>query len=119
MSGKNAVVIDNGTGFTKMGYAGNLDPDFVFPTAIADLAKKSNLSVSTKNDEYNYYIGDEALRIQSESNNHVTYYPMQNGIVENWDMMENHRKTGRMLRKFSLKRSMNLDYISECRRSSL
>ena len=52
MSGKNAVVIDNGTGFTKMGYAGNLDPDFVFPTAIADLAKKSNLSVSTKNDGY-------------------------------------------------------------------
>ena len=73
MSGKNAVVIDNGTGFTKMGYAGNLDPDFVFPTAIADLAKKSNLSVSTKNDEYNYYIGDEALRIQSESNNHVPH----------------------------------------------
>ena len=90
MSGKNAVVIDNGTGFTKMGYAGNLDPDFVFPTAIADLAKKSNLSVSTKNDEYNYYIGDEALRIQSESNNHVTYYPMQNGIVDNWDMMEKY-----------------------------
>ena len=90
MSGKNAVVIDNGTGFTKMGYAGNLDPDFVFPTAIADLAKKSNLSVSTKNDEYNYYIGDEALRIQSESNNHVTYYPMQNGIFDNWDMMEKY-----------------------------
>ena len=40
---KNSVVIDNGTGFTKMGYAGNLDPDFVFPTAIADLAKKSSL----------------------------------------------------------------------------
>ena len=50
---KSTVVIDNGTGFTKMGYAGNLDPDFVFPTAIADLAKKTTLSVSTKNDEYN------------------------------------------------------------------
>ena len=32
---KQAVVIDNGTGFTKMGYAGNLDPDFVIPTAIS------------------------------------------------------------------------------------
>ena len=146
MSGKNAVVIDNGTGFTKMGYSGNLDPDFVFPTAIADLAKKSNLSVSTKNDEYNYYIGDEALRIQSESNNHVTYYPMQNGIVDNWDMMEKywHQSICNYLKrdpqehyfvlteppmnppenrenvgKFSLKRSMYLGYISECRRSSL
>ena len=47
---KVAIVIDNGTGFTKMGYAGNLDPDFVIPTAIADLEKKSKLSVSTKND---------------------------------------------------------------------
>ena len=85
-----SVVIDNGTGFTKMGYAGNLDPDFVFPTAIADLAKKSNLSVSTKNDEYNYYIGDEAIRMHSESPNHSLFYPMQNGIVENWDMMEKY-----------------------------
>ena len=87
---KNAVVIDNGTGFTKMGYAGNLDPDFVFPTAIADLAKKSSLSVSTKNDEYNYYIGDEAVRIAAESQNHTLFYPMQKGIVENWDMMEKY-----------------------------
>ena len=52
-----AAVIDNGTGFTKMGYAGNLDPDFVIPTCIADLDKKSTLSVSTKNDEYDYFIG--------------------------------------------------------------
>ncbi len=87
---KNSVVIDNGTGFTKMGYAGNLDPDFVFPTAIADLAKKSSLSVSTKNDEYNYYIGDEAVRIAAESQNHTLFYPMQKGIVENWDMMEKY-----------------------------
>ena len=47
-----AVVIDNGTGFTKMGYAGNLDPDFVIPTAIADLDKKSTLGISLKHDEY-------------------------------------------------------------------
>ena len=87
---KKSVVIDNGTGFTKMGYAGNLDPDFVFPTAIADLAKKSSLSVSTKNDEYNYYIGDEAVRIAAESQNHTLFYPMQKGIVENWDMMEKY-----------------------------
>ena len=85
---KSTVVIDNGTGFTKMGYAGNLDPDFVFPTAIADLAKKATLSVSTKNDEYNYYIGTEGIKMASESSNHTLTYPMQNGIVENWDQME-------------------------------
>ena len=29
------VVIDNGTGFTKMGYAGNMEPSYLIPTTIA------------------------------------------------------------------------------------
>jgi actin-related protein 3 len=73
-----------------MGYAGNLDPDFVVPTAIADLDKKSTLSVSTKNDEYNYYIGDQAINKAKESKNHKLTYPMQDGIVESWDLMEKY-----------------------------
>ena len=32
---KPAVVIDNGTGYTKMGYAGNCEPNFIIPTLIA------------------------------------------------------------------------------------
>ena len=55
---KQAVVIDNGTGYTKIGYGGNIEPDYVIPTAITDLDKKRTLSVSNKNDEYNYYIGE-------------------------------------------------------------
>ena len=36
------VVIDNGTGYTKMGYAGNLDPSYIIPSTIAtSLAKVS------------------------------------------------------------------------------
>ena len=31
----NTVVIDNGTGFTKLGYAGNIDPTHMIPTAIS------------------------------------------------------------------------------------
>uniref|UniRef100_A0A915JE89 Actin n=1 Tax=Romanomermis culicivorax TaxID=13658 RepID=A0A915JE89_ROMCU len=30
-----AVVIDNGTGYTKLGYAGNTEPQFILPSAIA------------------------------------------------------------------------------------
>ena len=82
------IVIDNGTGLTKMGYGGNLNPDFVFPTAIADLKKKSSLSISIKNDEYDYCIGDEALIKAKESNDHKLTYPMQNGIIDDWDLME-------------------------------
>ena len=29
------VVIDNGTGYTKMGFAGNLEPSYIIPSAIA------------------------------------------------------------------------------------
>lgn len=36
------VVIDNGTGYSKMGYAGNLDPSYIIPSTIAtSLAKVS------------------------------------------------------------------------------
>lgn len=83
-----AIVIDNGTGFTKMGYAGNLDPDFVIPTAIAELAKQSTVKVSTKNDEYNYFIGEEGIKFSKTSKTHTLFYPMADGLVSNWDLME-------------------------------
>jgi actin-related protein 3 len=35
------VVIDNGTGYTKMGYAGNMEPSYLIPTAIADSRQKN------------------------------------------------------------------------------
>lgn len=34
------VVIDNGTGFTKMGYAGNMEPSYLIPTTIATNAEQ-------------------------------------------------------------------------------
>jgi actin-related protein 3 len=41
------VVIDNGTGYSKMGYAGNMDPSYIIPSAIAiSDAKVSNILVS-------------------------------------------------------------------------
>lgn len=34
------VVIDNGTGYTKMGYAGNVDPSYIIPSTIATSLNK-------------------------------------------------------------------------------
>ena len=34
------VVIDNGTGYSKMGYAGNLDPSYIIPSTIATSLNK-------------------------------------------------------------------------------
>jgi actin-related protein 3 len=42
-----AVVMDNGTGYTKMGFAGNTEPQFIIPTSIAcreDPSIKSKIS---------------------------------------------------------------------------
>lgn len=85
---KRSVVIDNGTGFTKMGFSGNLDPDFVFPTAIAEINKKTDISVSHKTEEYDFYIGDKALEVASNSTSHSITYPMKNGMIDKWDQME-------------------------------
>jgi actin-related protein 3 len=40
MSEFSTVVIDNGTGYTKMGYAGNMEPSYLIPTVIADSINK-------------------------------------------------------------------------------
>ena len=34
------VVIDNGTGYSKMGYAGNMEPSYLIPTMIAENMNK-------------------------------------------------------------------------------
>jgi actin-related protein 3 len=38
------VVIDNGTGYTKMGYAGNLEPSYLIPSVIATAPPKVRLT---------------------------------------------------------------------------
>ena len=61
------VVIDNGTGYTKMGYAGNFEPSYLIPTAIAEPINKGGptkgVASSTKfeNPELDFYIGDDML----------------------------------------------------------
>lgn len=39
------VVIDNGTGYSKMGYAGNMEPSYMMPSVVAfNVAKVSSNS---------------------------------------------------------------------------
>ena len=78
-----AVIMDNDTGYTKMGYAGNIEPDFIITTAIAD--KMSAFGKSIKHDEYDYFIGEQAINQAKISNKHKLIYPMKDGIIESWD----------------------------------
>eukprot|EP00295_Goniomonas_pacifica_P020737 CAMPEP_0175858556 /NCGR_PEP_ID=MMETSP0107_2-20121207/29730_1 /TAXON_ID=195067 ORGANISM="Goniomonas pacifica, Strain CCMP1869" /NCGR_SAMPLE_ID=MMETSP0107_2 /ASSEMBLY_ACC=CAM_ASM_000203 /LENGTH=411 /DNA_ID=CAMNT_0017175007 /DNA_START=9 /DNA_END=1244 /DNA_ORIENTATION=- len=80
-----AVVIDNGTGYTKMGYAGNIAPSYIVPTVIATDDSVGKQTQKGKIDDLDFYIGDEAM---SNKAGYGITYPVREGMVDNWDHME-------------------------------
>lgn len=83
-----AVVIDNGTGYTKMGYAGNCEPSFIVPTVIGTRdgnAQRASGRPAGSIDDLDFLIGDDAL---AGAGSYNINYPVRHGIVENWDNME-------------------------------
>jgi len=87
-SGLPAVVIDNGTGYTKMGFAGNCEPQYITPTVISTQEGKGSQKAATQKkgiEDLDFFIGDEAL---SYSKTYDTFYPVRHGQVENWTHME-------------------------------
>jgi len=60
-----AVVIDNGTGYTKMGFAGNTEPQFIIPSVIGTKDEKAKTGSQKKGiEDLDFYIGDEAIANQ-------------------------------------------------------
>ena len=80
------VVIDNGTGFTKMGYAGNDEPTYIIPSTYAgpDPSRTSNDVLG----DLDFAIGNEAMELARKSKNHPLSYPLSAGVVQDWDKME-------------------------------
>lgn len=95
--GTPAVVMDNGTGLTKLGFAGNDSPSFVFPTAIATSSASSKGGRNARNagnvaskrglEDLDFFIGDEALEA-ANGPNYGLLYPIKHGQIEDWDHME-------------------------------
>lgn len=94
------LVIDNGTGYSKMGLAGNEKPQFVIPTIIAAREPRRSLR-----DSYDYFIGNEALErgvgggksgvvgahgsmSRSVDSSYSLQYPIRHGQIASWDLME-------------------------------
>ncbi|RVD84876.1 uncharacterized protein DFL_003213 [Arthrobotrys flagrans] len=107
-----AVVMDNGTGYSKLGFAGNDAPSWVFPTAIATKAAAGggsgggrpavaqkpsfltggagptgHLSSKRGTEDLDFFIGDEALNA-AKGPGYGIDYPIRHGQIENWDHME-------------------------------
>ena len=77
------VVMDNGTGFTKMGYAGGIQPQYTIPTCVGLPHTQSSKTEGIH--DLDFFIGDEA---QARSRDYSINFPIDKGVVENWDNME-------------------------------
>merc|ERR1712050_349578 len=80
--GVQTVVIDNGSGMVKAGFAGEETPRCVFP-AIVGRPKHANAMQGTQ--QKSEYVGEEA---QQKRGILDLNYPIAAGIVESWDDME-------------------------------
>ena len=77
-----ALVIDNGSGMCKAGFAGDDAPRSVFPSVVG---KPKNPGIMVGLEQKDIYIGDEAMQKRGVLK---ILWPIKHGIISEWQDME-------------------------------